>query len=207
MLRHFSFILISLSLAACATSSHPSMKTMWFSVSDLQAPNRDVSAKPSGNEKSYISMDLPVRVFEKLRVELEASQNLKLKSRGEAHITLVTPQEFKKLSKKVPASALHTLADEMDLQKSPYKLLCVGKGSVKTESTFYVVIESDRLFQIRKALQALYVKKGGAATDFLPEEFYPHVTVGFTQRDLHIEEGVVKDASSCIYSLRSEQTK
>lgn len=157
--------------------------------------------------KSYLALDLPFAGFEKIRKTVEQKQGLTLQNRGEAHITVITPPEYKKMEKKVSMKEITVLAEKMDLLHSPYKLLCVGKGSLKehdrSKSTFYVVVESDRLFQIRKAVQMLYIKKGGKAEDFNPDLFYPHVTLGFTDRDLHYEDGVIKDASSCLFSLNS----
>ncbi len=98
----------------------------------------------------------------------------------------------------------------MDLQRSSYKLVCVAKGSLKNkpeEATYYVVVESDRLLQIRKAVLDLYVHNGGKAEDFKAEVFYPHVTLGFTKRDLHFEDGVIKDQKSCLYPLSGESQK
>ena len=32
-------------------------------------------------------------------------------------------------------------------------------------------------------------------------DFYPHITLGFTKRDLHFEDGVRKDKSTCVADL------
>jgi hypothetical protein len=93
----------------------------------------------------------------------------------------------------------------MNLQGSHFRPLCVGKGSAKIKdqehSTYFVVVDSENLFKIRKAVQDLYVSHGGKATDFNPDLFYPHVTLGYTERDLHYEDGVMKDATACIFAL------
>ncbi|MEK2645554.1 hypothetical protein [Bdellovibrio sp. BCCA] len=215
MMRTFHGIIISLSLTACASTSPYALSSLSYSEKDLKtSPSRGVASVDSkkDNNKSYLSLELPYPAFEKLRGEVEKTQHVSLQHRGEAHITVITPPEYKKIQKKVSMKEINALASEMGLQKAPYKLLCVGKGSIKDhgkdESTYYAVVESDRLFQIRKAVHLLYTSKGGKTEDFNPEAFYPHVTLGFTQRDLHLEDGVIKDASSCIYSLRPhDETK
>lgn len=155
--------------------------------------------------KSYLSFKLPYLPFEKIRVELEKSKNLNLKHRGEAHITVVTPPEVKALANKMTLQEIKELAHQHKLQESPYKLICVGRGVHKQNpevgETYYVVVESERLFEIRRKIQAVYISKGGDLKSFNPEIFYPHVTLGFKKRDLHLEDGVLKNSSTCIYSL------
>lgn len=155
--------------------------------------------------KSYLSLDLLYKPFEKIRLDLEKSKKITLKNRGEAHITVLTPPEVKAMSDKLTFKEIKELAHNLKLQESPYKLLCVGKGVHKTKpdegETYYVVIESERLFEIRRKIQALYTSKGGDPTNFNPEKFYPHVTLGFVKRDLHLEDGVFKNTDTCLYSL------
>ncbi len=205
MMRVFHWAFISLSLTACATQAPYRLESMTYSAADLrpQAQRGLASTSKDIRERKYLSVELPYAAFEKIRKDLEASLGKKLEHRSEAHITVITPSEMEVLRRKVSAKEIQVLADRMDLQKSPYRLLCVGKGEVGNEATYYVVIESDRLFQIRKAFHLLYTSKGGQAEDFNPDQFYPHVTLGFTQKDLHWEDGVLKDASSCIRPLRA----
>lgn len=207
MRRTFHLALICLSLTACATSSPYKLASLGYSKEELQPKaTRGIASVESKKEKSYLSLDLPFTPFEKMRHEVEKNQNLQLQHRGEAHITVISPVEFAKLKKKVSMKEINALADQMELSKSPYHLLCVGKGVVKEDATYFAVLESDRLFQIRKAVHVLYTTKGGKADDFNPEQYYPHVTLGFTKKDLHLEDGVIKDASSCIYSLRPSES-
>lgn len=175
-MRSFSKFLLCFSLAACTTHAK--------------------------NEKTYVSIDLPVENFEKIKTDLEKSQNVALKSRGEAHITLITPPEYKTLRKTLSREDIQNLLEETGVLKAPYKLLCVGKGVVKEKATYYVVVESPAYFQFRSLLAEKFLQRGGAKDRFKPLEFYPHVTVGFTERDLHLEEGVIKDTKSCLYDLK-----
>lgn len=218
MLRILQWPLISFSLLILLTSCisktsqiNPAMPQIQYSLGELQKEGRSSASDSVKKENlSYLALNLPFTEFEKIRKNIEAKQGLTLQHRGEAHITVITPPEYKKLSKKVSMQEITALADEMDLLHSPYKLLCVGKASIteqeKAKATYYVVVQSDRLFQIRKAVEMLFVKKGGAAGDFSSDVYYPHVTLGFTDRDLHYEDGVIKDASSCLYSLSPAST-
>ena len=79
----------------------------------------------------------------------------------------------------------------------------MGKGAKDldgaNEKTYFVVVKSDGLLELRTKIQKAFVAAGGSAADFLPENFYPHITLGYTKRDLHYEEGIRKDDSSCKY--------
>lgn len=201
MMHNFVSVLIIVFLTACThKSGSNALRKIAYSPSEI-------TAQPftSSKEKSYLSLDLGYAPFEKIRKDLESQDSLQLQHRGEAHITVITPPEFKILQKKVSMREIEAVATEMEMQKIRPKLLCVGKSSLQIsgniESTYYVVVESERLYQIRKAIENLYHKKGGKES-FDAENYYPHVTLGFTKRDLHIEDGIKKDASSCLYGLK-----
>ncbi|HWU43604.1 MAG TPA: 2'-5' RNA ligase family protein [Bdellovibrio sp.] len=195
-MRSLHWIFIMLLLTSCASQNH--------SVQSESAPF--LRHEEKGPFKSYLAMNLPYPEFAKIREDLEAKNHLKLLNRGEAHITVITPPEYDTiLSKKISIQEIHDLAEKMKIQESPIKKICVGQGIAKLngqdESTYFVVVHADRLFEIRKSIQNLYVSRGGKATDFNAELFYPHVTLGYTKRDLHYEDGVVKDATRCLYAL------
>lgn len=76
-----------------------------------------------------------------------------------------------------------------------------GRKGKKEIKTYFLVVGSPALLAIRKKISKLFVEKGGQAKDFVADNFFPHVTIGFTQRDLFESDGVVKDATSCILPL------
>ena len=159
----------------------------------------ETEAKP----RSYLSVDLEYPPFEETRVKLEKRIGHTLSNRGEAHITVVTPPEFKKLAAKLLPSEIEKLIhSELDLKPSGMKPICIGQGQVKTDQTWFVVIEMKSATEARKSLAAAFVKAGGVVEDFNADEFHPHVTLGFDKRDLHLQDGVVKDSSSCRFRLR-----
>ncbi len=205
-------------LTSCATQKHTGLATLEIPATQKRGLASKEAApfikhEEKGAFKSYLAMNLPYSDFEKIRESFETKNHLKLLNRGEAHITVVTPPEYDKvLSKKVSIKEIHALAEKMNIQESSFQKVCVGKGTGKVDghdqNTYFVVIHSDRLFEIRKAIQDLYVSRGGKAKDFNADSYYPHVTLGYTKRDLHAEDGVMKDASSCILTLQeSEQAK
>lgn len=149
--------------------------------------------------KNYISYDLEYRPFEQMREQLEGRLKITLKNRGEAHITVITPPEFALLVKKIPADEIHAIAEAVLKSKPAFEIRCVGGGSIKIkgkkESTYYVVVKSEVLLKIR---QTLSQRAGLSVQIFNPQLFYPHITLGFTDRDLHYEDGLIKDESTCL---------
>jgi 2'-5' RNA ligase len=160
--------------------------------------------------KSYLAMNLDFDFFSRLRLSLESELKIKLKNRGESHITVITPLEFDQvLSQKLSIQEINHLAEKMRIQKSAFDKICVGEASAvlykQTEKTYFVVIESEQLLALREAVQKLFISKGGRAQDFNPKSFYPHVTLGYTLRDLHAEDGAIKNSSSCIFTIQEKE--
>lgn len=72
-------------------------------------------------------MNLDYADYKDLIVVLEKAKVQKLKSRGESHITVVTPPEFVALSKRVSIQDINTIALDSDIQQSPFEKICVGE--------------------------------------------------------------------------------
>ncbi|GAB4019709.1 MAG: hypothetical protein Fur0010_21950 [Bdellovibrio sp.] len=165
---------------------------------------RTINIKWSGNEKgviktykkpgpfgSYLSLDLPFESFKSVYDQLKVDY-VNLKSRGEAHITLVTPVEFHCLFK--PAG---TSIDQIEksiheyLKSHPnmlkFELDSIGSHQLDELETFFIIVKSDDFMKLRKQLELL------PNQGFVANKFYPHITLGFTDRDLHSSDGVIKD--------------
>lgn len=167
---------------------------------------------PSSTKKSssYLAMNLDHQAFSSLREALETKLNRKLLHRDESHITVITPPEFTSaLMKKIKMADIEAIAAKMKIQEIPFKPICIGRGSASIkgidQQTYYVVVQSDQLFQLRRAIQNEFIKRGGKAEDFNADNYFPHITLGFTERDLHESDGVIKDERSCLYLLHSGQ--
>ncbi|KAJ1649880.1 hypothetical protein IWQ61_009167 [Dispira simplex] len=128
-----------------------------------------------------------------------------LKNRGEAHITVVTPPEFDQILAPVGITAQHleTIAHDYRLQDSPLDVICVGRQiayDVTTSERMYaynLLMCPSTWLEIRWAVWRAYVALGGEPSWFSPTLFFPHVTLGYTHRDLHIQDGVFKGVNSC----------
>lgn len=117
---------------------------------------------------------------------------------GEAHITVVTPIEFYQVLKsKLTMKEIEAIADRYDIQSSKINILGVGSGKVnldgKVEDTYFVIVDSADLRLIRQMIFYEFTRRGGDRSAFDPTWFFPHITIGYTKRDLHEADGVLKN--------------
>ena len=160
---------------------------------------------------NYLMMNLPFEPMADLFRQLLIVEKTQLTSRGEAHITVITPVEFWNVlrPKSITMDEINEMARQMEIQRSEFNVVCLGRGTAlvegKQETAYFVVVKSEKLLRIRKEVQKMFVARGGAESDFLPDRFYPHITLGFTKRDLHESDGVVKDVSSCRHQISMVQ--
>lgn len=152
---------------------------------------------------TYLALDLPFAPFDVLRRNLSLILGKTLKTRNEAHITVITPPEYDGVLKGVVSiDEIEGIAFSAGLQSSQVQSLGVGRcfatiGGEQAE-TYFVLVQSDALLRIRQEIARLFVSRGGDPGRFRAEHFFPHVTVGFTVRDLHESDGIIKDATSRI---------
>lgn len=159
---------------------------------------------------SYLSMNIAYGPVKELYNVMQKSLKHKLKNRGEAHITVITPPEYSnQLSSKLTIKDIHQIAINNKIQQAQFENVCIGRGSKtlkgKKEFTYYIVVESQELLEIRKAIHKEFIKKGGDPNLFEPEAFHPHITLGFTTRDLHDSDGVIKNDKTCIFNVSSSK--
>lgn len=160
----------------------------------------------SGRFGSYLTMDIPFDPVKDLVFQLNASLGEQLTNRGEAHITVITPVEyFDVLKAHISMEEIDKIAERANIQSSSFEVVCIGRGQVKLESqqeqTYYIVVQSSDLISIRQKVFEKYVANGGEPSLFDPQGYYPHITLGFTKRDLHESDGVKKGTNSCYQNV------
>lgn len=140
-----------------------------------------------------------------LRSEIEKHLGIKLKfftgwnPFGEAHVTILSPKDeyFLVLKDKLPIDAIEKMALDLNIQNAKLEILGIGSGRLKInekiEETFFVIVDSAELRQLRFAIHKQYVKNGGDPKTFDPAWFFPHITIGYTQNDIHEENGLIKN--------------
>lgn len=161
-----------------------------------------LSSPLDASGKDYMAIGVPFQPVATLHKNVQSSFHVTLKNRGEAHITVVTPPEFAVLTKKISRNEMLDLARELKLNEANFSTICLGKAQKNAANasleTYFIVVEARDGLTFRQKVQELYLKRGGTADTFQAKLFYPHITVGFTARDLHFEDGVIKDAKSCV---------
>jgi 2'-5' RNA ligase len=168
-----------------------------FAVSCQNQP--PLADKKPASLKNYVSLDLEYPEYQETLKKLDTFLGTILVNRGEAHITVITPPEFAILNTKVDTETIHQEWDQWKLKS--FKKTCLGEGSLKenkkTLKTYYVVVEAIDLLAFREHLKQKY-----QVDAFKASVFYPHITLGFTEKDLHFEQGVIKDKKSCPLKLQ-----
>jgi 2'-5' RNA ligase len=150
---------------------------------------------------NYLSMNIQFKPIQALYKTLKTHHYPNLINRGEVHITVITPIEFQNILKShISINEIEEIALQMNIQDSQLDIIGIGSGksiiNKMTEETFFIIVESENLLNIRKAIQIKIIEKGGAPNLFDPTHFYPHITIGFTKRDLHESDGIIKNKFS-----------
>ncbi|KAG0326507.1 hypothetical protein BG004_002961 [Podila humilis] len=131
-------------------------------------------------------------------------------SRGEAHITTILPTEYDVILHPagVTIEELNRLASKNNrLQRARFDLECLGRVQVVTKDGVFqqsvqIILKNYKdLLSYRADVFKLFVKKGGNPALFSPENFQPHITLGFKNRDIFVEDGVYKSKNACIHKI------
>lgn len=188
-------------------------------ASALGAPPVDLPlsrALQSGATMPFVSrgpalaLNLPYAPIRALRPPIERAIGRPLdflrawSPQGEAHVTVVTPPEFEQaLRAKLTIAEIDAIARRLRIQSSDLRILGLGSARLPKagqpgpfEESFFVLVDSENLRRIRHAIHEEFVRRGGNPAAFDPTWFFPHVTVGYTLRDLHESDGVMKNLRS-----------
>ncbi len=157
----------------------------------------------AGKYQSYLAQNVPYEPIRALRDTLERVHGVALKHRGEAHITVITPPEFERLASVLSIEEINTMAAPV-IQSLRFNLECVGQTTSELNAekarTFYLVVKSPDIMELRLKIASEYRSRGGKPPAFLTD-YHPHITTGFTHRDLHASDGAVKNSASCVHPV------
>lgn len=166
----------------------------------------DASFMPFITRANTLPLNVPYDSIQQLRYDLQKELGTRLyfmtnwDPQGEAHVTVVTPVEYEEvLSKYLTMREINNIALKNNIQDTTLKVLGIGKGSMiinkKNEDTYFLIVSAPKLLKIRKEISKEIIKRGASKEqpEFRPQEFYPHITIGYTLKDLHIQDGVIKD--------------
>ena len=151
---------------------------------------------------TYLARNISFEPVSQIRRHIEMRRNLKLRHRGEAHITILTPPEYNQIREWNPSVNMNSINRLVGPVVQYLHFNVLGIGSVKGLNTnneisevFFLVVRSRGLRAIRKLIAAEWSipKK---IFDPMQQDF--HITIGFTVSDLFSRPGfeVRKDKSS-----------
>jgi hypothetical protein len=152
---------------------------------------------PFVSHPNWLGLQLPPEAFIDFKQRLELAKG-PLRSRGEAHITVLTPPEFQSFNGKIPMTQIEKRVRGV-VQSARWSVICLGQGTAKADpklKTYFVVVESPDLLAVRRVIKNMAERRGTGA-EFNPEAYAPHITIAFTERDLHLQDGVLKDSTAC----------
>ncbi|KAL2915382.1 hypothetical protein HK105_204998 [Polyrhizophydium stewartii] len=137
-----------------------------------------------------------------------------LTSRGEAHITVITPPEFLfAIKNALTIEEVEAIVLKHNLQSTPFRPVCVARQSqVVTAATspavgkrtfvYNILVDSPGLYAIRREVQKAYIAKGGDPSNFdYIAGFYPHITLGFETNDWFPEDHAYKTYATCFANI------
>jgi len=157
---------------------------------------------------TYLQQTLDFNAVKHLYTSLQAS-NPHLQNRGDAHITVINPQEYDQVLSKagVTMHEIERIALRHHIQSAKFTPLCMGRSRVNIragpDEVYFIVVKSPALVKIRQEVQKLYVKKGGEISLFQAEAFWPHITVAFTKSDVFLfPDQVFKGLNACVKPVR-----
>lgn len=160
------------------------------------------------SHEDWFAIPLVFAPVAKLRAELEKRTGKTLLHRGEAHLTLITPPEWAILSQVLRMKDVEALAAKKKVQERPFTVRCVKKVTATlagaTEESWFIAVSAPELLDFRKDVWRLYMVKGGPSDDFNWRRWAPHITVGFTKRDLYDEDLINKEKADCAYPVTLE---
>jgi 2'-5' RNA ligase len=157
-----------------------------------------------GQFDSTLAMSIRYSPIKSLREQIQSALKINLdyfkgwNPNGEAHVTVITPVEFYHVLKnKLSMKEIEAIADKYDIQESMLSLHGIGSAKEmvegKEEETFFVIVDSANLRNIRQQIFYEFTRRGGDRGAFDPAWFFPHITIGYTKRDLHESDGVKKN--------------
>lgn len=174
MIKKLSLFLCALYLLGACAAHTPGFRR---TITPANLPF--IAHSGPGAFNNVLAQNLPYEPFLKLRGLLETHFGKKLayyqgwNTNGEAHITVITPVEYwQVLRPYLSIEEINQIAQEQNIQSAPVTVLGMGRGRLEingqTEETYFVIVASPQLLNVRKAVYKEFIRRGGQAKDFDP---------------------------------------
>ncbi|KAI9314858.1 hypothetical protein BX666DRAFT_1964179 [Dichotomocladium elegans] len=161
----------------------------------------DTSEIPFTNNSGWLGFTLNYKYIEPVAIAINTTE-APLQTRGESHITVLTPPEFTLLSTaNVTQDEVNDIALAHNIQSTKFETVCLGREEIvldgKTYIVYQIIVKAPALVSIRQEIFRLYASKGGNTALFDPDFFKPHITVAYTVGDVFEQNGVYKGYNVC----------
>ncbi|KAJ3274741.1 hypothetical protein HDV01_002263 [Terramyces sp. JEL0728] len=206
---------LAAALAAVASAQLTQVNTKFTAKPKVDAALLDSSKVPFSNHtgtalfSSYVIQNLDFTLVKPVFDFVNATVG-NLKSRGEAHITVIQPPEFdNSLKGFLTMNQINKIVLDNNLQSTPFKIVCLGHQSQidnlavgVRHNVYNLLVESPGLVLIRRKVYDAFVAAGGDPSNFNPDDFLPHITVGFDEKDWFEADNVYKTQHTCVKDVQ-----
>ena len=198
-MRAFLLSALSLSVSYAANILKPDIKLKLENAKEL----------PFIERSNALSLNIQYEAILELRESIHTELSLRTplnyftgwNPNGEAHVTVITPPELVILTRDTTLTLenINQIALSNDIQSSDLMVRGIGHGRINAgtpqeEETFFVIVDSLKLREIRFKIYEAFLKNGGRPESWDPAWFFPHITIGYTKnQDLHEHQGVLKN--------------
>src|SRR4051812_46510951 len=101
-------------------------ESLW---AQIKMPQQAFQAETKDYDRgTYAAIDFPVSLFAPALKQAEEVAGGPLRTRGEAHLTILTPPEYMRIEPKIRKVLLQEMKEAMKVD-GQIKPLCIGKGS------------------------------------------------------------------------------
>ncbi|KAJ3253377.1 hypothetical protein HK103_000697, partial [Boothiomyces macroporosus] len=168
----------------------------------------DASSVPFTPADSTLVQTLDYSLVQPLFDQINSAFGGNLVALGSAGIPIFSSFEYiHGLSYVLTMDKINQIAQENGIQYAQFDIACVAKQTgvspldKKRHTIYSVLVRSDDLLSIRKAIYAEYLAAGGPPSNFNPDDFLPFFNVAFDsglQADLLERDLVFKHYKTCI---------
>lgn len=164
------------------------------------------------NKGSHWAVSIPFASISELTEQLKSASDLKLKNRGEAHITILTPDDLKLLQlTPEKTSRILSIAQREPFSHVRFNVSCLGGIQTGNRTTdpkvFYIVVDSEDILNFRRKIREELFDNSACSSpdqDFCPDHYFPHITIGFTKSDIHprVRDKIKKNKETCVAPIQ-----
>lgn len=182
-------------------------ENLWANIQLDKTIYEKMNYNPQYAKEGALTYNVNFKVIKSLKKQIEQQDKVRLQTRGEAHITIITPPEYngpkRNKENQLPGLKKYLQMEEIlnrfekKLQNLNFKVGCIGKLTNKKNTVYYLVLNSPELSKVRQEILAEATRRAkwnNQNHNFESLKWYPHITIGFTKADIHNQP---KEITTC----------